>query len=94
MSKWVQTIVKLNPARLPRDIHWLLFQTSCTPNYDPILDTLKLLMLISLYAVRYQGPRKRDPFPPMVFDEAQNELDPFWDQNPSLAQFIDPLWIK
>ncbi|KAL9609072.1 MAG: hypothetical protein Q9167_006137 [Letrouitia subvulpina] len=83
MNKWIE----LNGAQLRQREYWLLFQTTCTPRYDPFRETLKLRMILP-YDVGISSIYDQTQFSPAVIDEAQDELDPFWNEQPALTDFI------
>ena len=76
-------------------IYWLLFQTTCTPEFDLFKDTLKLRMLCLDRLCLWDRPTEMEtlmetlPILPTIIDEAQNELDPFWSDEASLTNFLD-----
>ena len=73
--------------------HWLLFRTACTPLFDPFKETLKLRILVYCSRMDYEPPKEvQAPLKnvPTITDEAQNELDPVWnDPKIPLARFIE-----
>ena len=69
----------------------LLFQTICTPGYDPFRQTLEVRMLFDgmeavpeTYAPEFESLRWERIF----MDEAQYELEPFWNEKPSVEDFL------
>lgn len=90
MKKWIDlTDAELSGAQLRQCIHWLLFQTTCTPAYDPFIKTLELRMLLGPFATLNTETYKPTSISLTVIDEAQNELDPFWNKQPPLFDFIN-----
>lgn len=87
MNRWFNRIDTNLGGAEPR--HWLLFQTTCTRRYDPFIKTLKLRMLSPQYSTLDSPIPKMTSLPQTVMDEAQNELDPFWKDQPPLINFME-----
>ena len=68
-------------------IYWLLFQTICTPVYDPFKERLELRMLFDKFQI-FPRAFESTRTPTAVMDEAQYELEPFWNGRPSVESFI------
>ena len=77
-------------GQLSKEIYWLMFQTTCTPKYDPFIQTLQLRLTLCQFP--YCTPKTylhhSTQLMRTVLDEAQNELDPFWNERPPLIDFI------
>lgn len=90
MERWIGLIdTELNGPQLSQSIYWLLFQTTCTPKYDPFIKTLELRMLLGPFSTLNTDTYKPTTFSLTVIDEAQHELDPFWNKQPPLFDFIN-----
>ena len=89
MERWISLIdEKPNGAQIKQSIYWLLFQTTCTPEYDPFMKTIQLRMLLGPFSMP-RAPMHEPTSPSLtIIDEAQNELNPFWYKQPSLIDFI------
>ena len=91
MEAWVKS-TNTNSSN-GHSIYWLLLQTACTPKFDPFVETLKLLMFSvgSYYQPPTENQRTLENLPTII-DEAQNELDPFWDDQIPLVDFMEAVW--
>ena len=74
-------------TNLEYSIYWLLFQTICTPVYDPFKATLELRMLFDKFQI-FPRAFESTRTPTAVMDEAQYEVELFWNGRPSVERFI------
>ena len=84
MTMWIRQ------RNLEYRIYWLLVQTICTPAYDPFKETLELRMLFDeLQNLPDYPPAFESIGTAIAFmDEAQYELEPFWNGRPSVESLI------
>ena len=81
MEKWKILVQRrFSDPNLQKSIYWLLFQTTCTPKYDLFKETLKWRMIFDLHSRPTESSSRLTEFLPTFIDEAQNELEPFWNE--------------
>ena len=95
MEVWIkQKEEKPSGAQLCDQIYWLLFQTTCTPEYDPFIKTLRLRMIIDDMCESESEMHLPIRSTRTIIDEAQNELDPFWNEGLPLDDFIEAFYQR
>ncbi|MCJ1468434.1 hypothetical protein MMC07_007062 [Pseudocyphellaria aurata] len=87
MVEWIEQTKSLHELSGP--VYWHLFQTTCTILHDPFLHTFQLRMLFSSPSGPdiASHPDQKQPLR-IILDEAQNEIDPFWGEQPPLQAFL------